>query len=228
MTKRQAIETLRDYLKERNADSNYTNQFLYNTLDIEAQWLIKREESAGRIYKNNSLFQNINGLAVQEVSTIPSCLKLKTKCKIYRTVDKLPEMWMDNDGPIIRSVSSVDNSTFFMIISPLQWQNKLNDPYQKYSSERYAIVDDGYLWFSKNPHYINFSGFLKNDAKLFKKSCTECDEEENKDCVRNLDTEYKVPEWIMGELFAQALRKLTTLKQIPEDTQIDKNPNNKQ
>ena len=113
MTKRNAIEIFRDELRERNADSNYTNQFLYNVLLNHAKWLIKREVSGGRIYVNNSFFQTLSCQEVIEVSSVDDCCPIKTNCKVYRTKDKLPEMWIDNEGPIIKGVSSVDGTTDF-------------------------------------------------------------------------------------------------------------------
>jgi hypothetical protein len=55
-TKRQVIESFRNKLRERNADSNYSNQFLYNTLTEHAKWLIKREISSGRIYSRRNFY----------------------------------------------------------------------------------------------------------------------------------------------------------------------------
>ena len=49
-SKRNTIETFRDMLKERNADSTYTNKFLYEVLTKHAKWLIRREVAAGRRY----------------------------------------------------------------------------------------------------------------------------------------------------------------------------------
>jgi hypothetical protein len=44
-------------VQERNADSTYTNKDLYQNFMEQAFWLIKREASAGRIYRNSSFFQ---------------------------------------------------------------------------------------------------------------------------------------------------------------------------
>src|SRR6478735_12667225 len=112
-TKRQVIETFRDELKERNADSEYTNQFLYNELLKQAKWLIRREVAAGRIYINSSIFQTLHCVPIVETSTTEDCCPVKTNCKIYRTRDKLPEMWLDTNGPVLKSVVSVDGTTDF-------------------------------------------------------------------------------------------------------------------
>jgi hypothetical protein len=227
MTKREAITLFRKEVQERSADSTFTNKDLYLCLLKQAKWLIKREVSAGRIYRNNSVFRTLSAREVVETSTIPSCLSVKTNCKIYRTKNVLPDMWQDNNGPVIKNVNSIDNSTSFTLISPNQWQNKINDPYQKYSSEKYAFFADGYLWFPKdNPNYVNIVSFYKDDIRLVKEDCSECDDKKT-GCVRFLDTEFMVPDWVEAELFSKALQLLFPTKQTQEDQQIDKNTTRK-
>lgn len=226
MTKREAIVSFRKKLQERNADSTFSNKDLYLALLEQAKWLVKREVSAGRIYRNPALFQKLPARDVIEVSTVPSCVGIKTNCKIYRTKDKLPEMWMDNNGPIIYTVTSIDDSTDFIVKSQNYIRNILNDPYQQYSSEIYCFFADGYLWFTKeNPNKINIRAYYTDDVRLQVDSCTDCDE--NKSCIRFLDTEFMVPDWILAELFNKALNQLSPAKQLPDDTEIDKNPNRK-
>lgn len=221
-TKRQVIESLREKLRERNADSTYSNQFLYNTLLEQAKWLIKREVSSGKIYVNNSFFQTLGCLEVIEVSTIDSCCPVKTNCKIYRTKDKLPEMWIDNNGPVLKSVTSVDGTTDFFYTNALTWQAKRNDPYNKMSGNKYSFFADGYLWFPEhNPHFVNIYGFYTDDISRLSK----CNPQ--KDCVRFLDTTFLIPDWLEAEMYAKAMQLLVPLLQKQEDQQIDKNVNRK-
>jgi hypothetical protein len=222
-TKRTVIESLRNKLRERNADSNYSNQFLYNTLLEHAQWLIKREIHSGRIYSNNSFFQTLGCQEVIESSTIDPCCPVKVKCKIYRTKNKLPEMWIDNNGPVIRQVTSVDGSTEFVMVNPMVWQNKKVNPYTKMGSTKYAFIADGYLWFPEhNPHRINIIGFYTDDISE-KSECSD-----SRPCVRFLDTPFPLPDWLQAEMFGKALEQLAGVsKRLPEDNQIDKNPTRK-
>lgn len=222
MTKRQAINDLRDELKKRDADNNYSNQFLYRELIKQAKWLIKRDINAGRIWKNTFFFQYLKCQNVIEVSPIDPCCPIKTDCKIYRTECKIPDIWIDNDGPIIKGVTSVDNSTDFWLTTPTTWANKQDDPYQKMSSQMYSFYSDGYIWFPKdNPHRVNILGFWTDDVD----SLNGCQE---KECVRYLDTKFIIPDWLEAECFAKALNILAGVtERIQEDNQIDKNPTRK-
>lgn len=222
-TKRQLINSLRDKLRERNADSNYTNQFLYQTLMEHAKWLIKREIVAGRIYRNTFFFQLLKCQNVIETSTVDPCCPVKTNCKIYRTECKIPDVWIDNNGPVVKYISSVDGTTEFFITTPTTWQNKRNDPYQKKSDQFYTFFSDGYFWFPEhNPHRVNLLGFWVEDISSLN-GCAE-----DNDCVRFLDTLFFIPDWLEAEMVAKALEQLAGIsKRLPEDNEINKNPTRK-
>lgn len=226
MTKRQAIDSLRNKLRERNADSNYTNQFLYQTLLEQAKWLIKREISAGRIWRNVSFFQTLSCIDVIETSVIDPCCPIKTNCSIYRTERKLPETWQDDNGPLIKTISSIDNSTSFFYTTPTTWQNKKNDPYNRKSTEKYCFFADGYLWFPEhNPHKVNIYGLFTDDTSIIDTVCNPC---KDRPCTRYLDTRFMFPEWVEAEMMAKAIELLAGVsKRIQEDEQIDKNPTRK-
>lgn len=223
-TKRQVIELFREELRERNADSTYSNQFLYNELMKHAKWLIRREVAAGRIYINNSLFQTLSCVDVIETSTVDPCCPVKVNCKIYRTKNKLPDMWIDTNGPILKSVSSVDGTTDFFYTNPVTWQSKRLDPYQKQSNAKYSFFADGYLWFPEhNPNKVNVMGFFTEDIGKLKDECGEC-KDEKKPCERFLDTKFLMPEWLEGEMFAKALESVAGVtKRLPTDEDINKN-----
>lgn len=218
-TKRQVIDSLRNKLRERNADSNYSNQFLYQTLLEQAKWLIKREINSGRIYKNVAFFQTLFCQDVIETSLIDPCCPIKTNCKIYRTKCKLPDFWIDEDGPIIKSVTSIDGSTYFEMTTPTTWQSKKIDPYQKKSKQMYAFYSEGYIWFPENnPHKINILGFWTDDVSD-RNGCVD------NPCVRYLDTQFMIPDWLEAEMMAKAVELLAGVsKRLPEDEEVNKNP----
>lgn len=222
-TKRETIDTFRKMLQEAGADSTYPNRQLYHVLLSQSKWLIKREIHSGRIYSNNAFFQNLGCVPVIETSTVDPCCPVKVNCKIYRTRDELPEMWIDNDGPVVKTVTSVDGTTEFFITSAQTWQNKRKDPYNQMSDTKYAFFANNYFWFPENnPHYVNINGFYTDDISE-KSQC----KDKPKDCKRFLDTEFQLPGWLHSEMFAKALQQLIPSKQMQEDAQIDKNTNRK-
>lgn len=221
-SKRIAIDSLRQKLRERNADSDFSNQFLYKVLLEQAQWLIKREVSAGKVYRNISLFQPFV-VDVIEVDSVDPCTGIKTGCKIYRTIDKLPSMWTDNDGPIISNINSIDRSTSFFVTNYKTWISKQNNPYYSTANVKYAFFFDGYIWFPKhNPNKVIIDGYFKDDINLVNRPCQEC--EDQKECVRFLDTKFRVPDSVVAEMYAKALEQIAGItKRLPGDEEINKN-----
>lgn len=222
ITKREAISSLRDKLRERNADNNYSNHFLYNSLLEQAKWLIKRELTLGKIYRNTSLFQTYKCTSVVKASLVEKCCPIKTGCTIYRSKHMIPETWVDNNGPVIKAITSVDNNTKFTIIDPLTWQAKRNDPYRSMMKTYYVFYSGGYLWFPEvNPHKVNIHAYFTDVIQELE--CEDC-KEDNTNCIRFLDREFMIPDWILAELYAKTLELLLkTSKSIPEDLLINKN-----
>lgn len=223
MTNREIISKLRKRIQEKDADSTYTNKFLYSCLQEHAKWLIKREISAKRIYKSKRLFQTRPCIPVIKASKINEACPIKTNCVVYRTRYRLDEMWQDEFGPLILRVTSIDGSTEFTLVSPQDYTNKLNDPYFKYNKTLYAIYEDGYIWFEdKAPKKINVTFYPKYDI-TGKYGCNVgCCE----DCISFLDQQFMIPDWLEAEVIAKVLEQLIgSTKQILEDNVINKEPN---
>ena len=220
ITKRDVIDSLRDKLRERSADTTYSNQFLYSVLLEQARWLMKREVSKGSIYKNQNLFSTLGCVEVEEVSSIDACCPIVTNCKMYRTKDPIPDIWSNDNGPMIRNVTSIDGSTRFQITTAILSQSKQDDPYNKRSSTKYAFFSNGYLWFSVNPHRVNIDALFEDDVRRLS-TCGD-----NKKCVRFLDTTFMLPESLHAEMYAKSLEIIAGVtKKLPEDMQVDKNVN---
>jgi hypothetical protein len=221
MTKRDAILKLRESIRERGSDSTYSNKYLYTILEIHSKWLIKREESAKRIYKSDTLFKKLKCFPVMEVSSIDDECSVKTNCKVFRTVDKVPECWEDTDGYIIKDVASLDGSHTFKRSTFTSWRDKQNNPYSKFlgGTITYFFFLDGYLYFTdKAPREIIIIGYFKDDVSHLGNCC------KPKECSKFLDGEFNIPEWIEGELFAQATQELAGItKRMLEDEQPDSN-----
>ena len=126
MTNREVITLTRKEIQEEDADSSYYNSFIYNKLLNNAEWIIKREDSANRIYTSNDLFKTLGCIEVIEVDFNDLCCPIKLNCKKYRTKKKLPELWIGSKGPIIKSVFGIDNMTQYQITTALDFESNNN------------------------------------------------------------------------------------------------------
>lgn len=226
MTVREIIDSFRSKIKERSIDTIYTNGQLYQFLKEQFEWILAREASAGRVWTSTYMFKILRGLEVIEVSTIDEGCPIKGCCKISRTKDRLPSIWRDKAGTIIRFVTSLDGSTDFFITTAWGWNNKKNDPYQKLTSQKYAFYQDGYLWFPEhNPHRINVEAFFEEDLAYINSKRNDCEGcYEKEDCIRYLDTDMMLPDWVLAESISKAAELLLgTAARIQQDNNLDKN-----
>ncbi len=222
ITKREAISILRNKLREVNADSTFTNKFLYSVLNEHAKWLIIREFKSSKLTSSKSLFRTIPCMGTIKVSKIDKKCPIKIpNLDIYRSEHELPDIWDYEKGPMIRRITSIDTFTNYKLISSSDWQDKQNNPYLKNIKEKYVFYENNYLWFPKDhPRKINIEAFFKNDIS----NIDFCDCNKEKPCKRFLDEPFFIPGWIQAELVDKAFQQLAggTMK-IPTDTNIDKN-----
>jgi hypothetical protein len=227
ITKRQAISLFRVSLREANADSTFTNRFLYSKLVEHAKWMIPREYKAGKISQSKSLYQIIPCMPTVRVSKIDEKCPIKIEgLDIYRTEQRLPNIWDWDKGPIIRRITSIDSYTNFKLISASDWQDKENNPWLKKSKEKYVFYEDGYLWFPKeHPKRVNIEAYFVDDVD----DIEFCNCESKPPCKRYLDTPFRIPQWILAEMLDKATTQIVgKTMQIPADTNINKNTNVRQ
>lgn len=223
MTKGELISQIKNELRLINADNSLTNKFIWSIITKHLNWLIKRESSKLKIMKQDTIFQTSKCVEIEAVPTVDECCaKICTKCKIYRTKEKLPELYEDGDGVIIKSVYTIDGSIDFSPIKLEEYSRKLENPHSKYDQSKYYFYNNGYLYFPKSSIIrVNVKGYFTNEI------VNTCDPED-KPCQSLLDTPTRIPKYFLGELMQAVLQELTgiTLK-IQPDEDINKNENRK-
>lgn len=217
----QLISQIRNQVRIVNEDSRVSRRFIWSLIDKHARWLIKRESSKLRIMKMDYLFQTLKCVSVIEVPASDECCGLKTKCKIWRTRDKIPSVYTDEDGIILKAVYSVDGSEEFTPIKLQEFMRKIENPHSKYDKARYYYYNNGYLYFP-NTHIkvVQVKGYFIDEVI---NSCKPGDEE--KRCMPNTDKRLRIPDYLLGELMDHVLNDMINSKKVPEDVKIDKNTN---
>lgn len=206
-------------MKSVQADNRTTNKFIYSIIDKHARWLINRESSKIRLMKMDYLFQTLKCVKVVEVPATDDCCGLRTKCKVWRTEQKVPALYEDSDGVILKSVYSVDGSMEFTPIKIQEYMRKLENPHSRYDKSRYFYYNNGYLYFPNvDIKMIQVKGYFVDDV------INQCDPNcKEKECKSKLDNEFRIPPRLIGELMNFAFQDLVNSKKVPNDVQIDKN-----
>lgn len=225
ITKGELISQVKNELNLNNSDSRLTNRFIWSIIDKHAQWLIKREARKFRLYNQDSLFQTYKCVDVEDAPAVDSCCGIRTKCKVFRTAHKLPDMFESDTGVIIRSVYTIDGSKDFSPISIQDYMRKLEDPNSKYDQSLYFFYNSGYLYFPKSRiRKVMIKAYFKKE--LDQPDCEECNSKVS--CISMLDSPIRLPKYLVAELMQFVLNELAsfTLK-IQGDEDINKNENRK-
>ena len=215
------ISQLMNQVRLTNADSRLTRKFIWSIIDKHARWLIKREASKLRIMKLDYLFQTLKCVDVIEVPAADECCGIKTKCKVWRTREKIPDLYTDEDGVILKAVYSIDGSEEFSPIKLQELMRKLENPHTKYDKARYYYYHNGYLYFPiKGIKMVQVKGFFVDEV------INECmPDSDKRKCVAHMDKKLRVPDYVLGELMDHALNDLINTKKIPVDPKVNKEEN---
>ena len=213
---RELISSTRKLIKENLADARPTNKFIFSLITKHSNWLIRRESNNLRLIKFQSIYQTLKCVEIIEAPAIDPCCGIKTLCTVWRSKYKLPPLYEDTDGAIIKSISSIDNSLEFILTTPESLSRKLRNPWTKLSPQNYAYYNDGYIYFTNRILLAKVTGFFTGNI-----STLNCGEEA--ECIRFLDTPFPIPQYLEAEMIANVLKELVSIyKQIPEDININK------
>lgn len=222
-TRSEVISRLRNSIKEVSSDSKFTNRYLWNVFNTNAQLLIQRESDRARLYNQSDIWQTIC-IKMDKVSPLLcDCLQLPLDCVVYRSRFKIPKILEGSFGKIYRFISSVDMSNFIILVTPYQFQLKAT----KYNTEKYAFIHDDYIWApnTKWSNLIISAMFAEEIPKEFK---CDCEDSSSDSCGSLLYLGSSLPEWLVQPAITMSLQELGVPKQIPQDELSNANSNEKQ
>lgn len=219
ITKGQLISDVKNELRMLNADYRVSNKFIWNIIQKHSLWLIKEDSDKLRLIRNNSIFQTLKCVEVVSAPTIDDCCGIRSRCSVQRTEKKLPEMYEDSDGVIIKSIYSLDGSVEFTQITVQQYIRKLADPNFKYDKSNYCYYNNGWLYFPKSTvRKIMIKAYFQEDISKY----NICDDTFIDPCKTRLDDTFNLPTYLQGRLMDAVFKDLGITRQIPNDPQINK------
>jgi len=210
------ISRLRNQVKGVKQDSLLTDRMIYSFVLKHAKWLMKREDSQNKLMAFSSVMQTLDFVEVIEVDKVEACCTgLKSNCTIKRTKDKLPVFMQGYFGPLIRAVTSLDNSEIMQPTTPTNYVRFSNGTTFKYNKTIYYWFLNDYLYFPNLEwDAVRIEGIFEDDVSKW--TC----EEDN--CITRQDQPLNVPDYLLGELESQAFKDLMGVYQTPSDPPNDK------
>lgn len=225
---RRAISEVKSLIQEINIDSRFTNKEVYGLIMKHLTWLLKQESEILKLYRLDEAFNTLSCIPIEAVPVIDDCAGLRkfVKCTIYRTRDKLPEIFENNLGPIIKFAGSLDGHTELRIMSQKEFKRQVNRKYNKYVKTIAAIYHNRYLYFPDGKlDYIKVEALFKEEITDNNNLCDPC-KDCDKNCIKFLDTSLPMSPHLWARVVEAIKTDLNLQVQVPEKTHnINKNTN---
>lgn len=198
MIVRDLIADIRQSLKKLTLDDRIPNQFIYSKLIKCAGFLIKRESTSRKIYKETNLFR-------------PIPIELEDYNGVKRSLDKLPDFFTTNDG-VLLMVGSNDYSNDFTFSNPQKFERSRTREFSN-PNKRFFWIENGHL-IIPDPYLedVIVKGLFFNYKEF--------------PCQSLLDTEFPCPFYLKEDLITMVVQTLLASREKlvqDEDPNLDTN-----
>ena len=215
------VSRVRSQIKAEIQDAFVTDRYLYSLITKSAQLLMRRQDSANKLKKFNSVWKTLPFVELEEVDKIEACCTgIESGMLIKRTKLKLPTFMEGYWGPLIRTVSSIDGSIELQATQPGTFTSMTKTTSFKYNKTKYFWFIDGHLYFPNiDWDAVKVEGIFQEDISLWL-----CNDEDK--CVPRYRQECNIPEFLFAEIEVQVMQQLVASINIPpEDSDNKQNIN---
>jgi|TARA_R110001632_G_scaffold230843_1_gene368689 hypothetical protein len=203
----EAISRVRNTLKAVKEDPFLTDRTIYFSIIKYGQSLMKREDNQLRLMKISNIFKVMPYVELIEVDKVDAaCVGVYSGCYFKRTKERLPDLLTGIQGPIFRTVSSIDGTIELFRTDPGTWVSMTKTTTFKYNNRQYFWYLDGYLYF---PNLIWDA--VKIEA-IFENDVETCDSDK---CLIKQDQSLNIPDYLFSEIEQYVIQELTQSMQVP-------------
>ena len=215
------ISRLRNSLKEIGVDTIYTNRYLWNVFQTTSSKVLKIEaDNKKKLYSQDKMWQTIC-IEMEKVSAlICNCNSLPYDCMVYRSKKRLPSFLESSMGILYKSLTTIDRSREFTLVSPSNYIDKIKN---KYNKAKYAFIDDGYL-YTPADHYpiLSLRGLFSENISEFQCNPNGSNSVSDKlFCNPMMNLPSGVPDYLEDDIIKMSLQELFPTKNII----VDEHPN---
>jgi hypothetical protein len=210
------VSRIRNQVRGVKQDAFLTDRMIYSFVIKHAKWLMRREDGKNKLMAFSSVIQTLDFVELVEVDKVEACCTgIKSDCTIKRTKEKLPVFMQGYFGPLIRAVTSLDNSEIMQPTTPTTYVRFTNGSTFKYNKTHYYWFLNDYLYFPNLEwDSVRIEGIFEDDVSKW--TC----EEDN--CIQRQNQSFNVPDYLLGEIESQVFKDIMGLYQIPVDAANDK------
>jgi hypothetical protein len=209
----EATSRVRNVLKAVKEDPFLTDRFLYSLIIKYGKMLVRRQDNEGKLRNFSSLFESIPCLDLIDVDKVEACcIGIRTGCTFKRTKDKLPAIMEGANGPIFRSVSTLDQSIRINETTPTTYQNMTRTTNFRYNKSKYFWFLDNYIYIPDVTwEGIRIEAIFDEDVSSL--SCAN----DPTDCKTEQSRTLGIPDYLFAELEKMVLQEVLTSGQVPSD-----------
>jgi len=226
MTCRQFYSDTSTMLKSSTYDGWISPKWVVSEARAIVGDFIKKDSDAKRkLQMTSEGWGNIPCLPLEEVPVI-QCPNIDVRIcdKMMRSKEPLPETYSNTFGNIIKSVSSVNFSSFYTPTIPSKW-NSIQKRRDVDKNKNYYFFIDGYIYIpikkgnTQGIEEISIEAYFidKYEVYLFNQKFTEC-KTCKIDCKSPLDFQLVCPSYLVNDVKKELLNKLAGIyKKINSD-----------
>ena len=213
----EVVSRIRQSIKAEVQDAFMTDRYIYSLIEKHAQLFMRRQDSANKLMKFNSVWQSLPFVELIDVDKVEAkCSGIQSGCTIKRTKDKLPTFMEGYWGPLIRTVSSIDTSIEVQPTNPGTYTSMTKTTSHKYNKTKYYWWLNDYIYIP-NVEWdaIKVEGIFKGDISKYT-----CDIED--DCVPRYKQQVFIPEFLFAEIETQVMNQLLNTMKVPSEDSDNK------
>ncbi len=220
ITLREGISKVKKELKLVNSDYSASNKFIYSKILSTSSLFIQRESDALRLTNLAGVYQSLKCVEVKEVPSVDKNCFVSSKYVMYRTKGKLPDLYVDASGPLIKAIRSVDRTTDINYTTQNAINRTLGDTSNsKYDKSVYAFYEEGYLYLTKKIPIIVEGAFVTDVSTWCGCEC----EDDDKPCKPFLDNRWFIPTKLVEPVIKSVISDLVNgYIKIPNQKVTDK------
>lgn len=208
----EAISRVRNVIKAATMDSFVTDRMIYSLIQKYAKMYIKRQDAITSRAKFGSLFKRLPCIQLMDVDKVEACCDVKSGCVIKRTVNELPGVMEGPQGPLLRSISSVDGYTEVYRTTPTLYTSMTKTSAFKYNKSKYYWFMNGYIYIPDVEwEAISIEGIFDTDIAGY--SCSD-------PCQQVQDQTLSIPPELFAEIEQQVVNDFMKTAQFPQDNFI--------
>jgi hypothetical protein len=206
------VSRVRREVKAVKQDAFLSDRFLYALVVKHSNWLLKREDSANKLLKFDSIVQVLPYVELIETDAVEACCRgIESGCIIKRTKDPLPELFDGYGGPLFRAVTSLDGGQEVFLTDPITFVHISRQSSHRFNKALYGWFLNHHLFFPRLEwDAVRVEGIFSGDVSGY--NCDECTK-----CKPRQEQAFNVPGYLHGELEGHVINDLKGMMGVPAD-----------